>query len=675
MAWLNITIRGRKKRKVELAEDVTTIGRSAENIVNLDDAILSRFHCHIRRTESGYELVDLGSKNGTYVSGWMVSRKILRNGDRIELGKTILEFSDPVSRMGHDTGDYSSAVASMDKPTEIIEHSGIVPPRLPREEQLFKLLEVNKALNSELNLRRLLQTIMDTVLEVVKAERGFLIMFDNGGMEVKVSRNIDRESVPKPLVKFSSSIASQVRKSGKALVAVDAQKDKRFQETLSVHGLKLRSVLCVPLKVRNHMLGVVYADNRFERGAFTSDDVKLLEILSDQAAVAIENARLFEENLLKRKELEVSKREVEKLNRELQQRMKRQLAELEQARTIMEGRKPAFKHDYSEMITRSKAMYEIFARLDKITDADIAVLIQGESGTGKELIARAIHYNGPRKNKKFIAQNCSAIPSELVESEFFGYDRGAFTGANRDKPGLFEVADKGTIFLDEIADLPLQMQSKFLRVLEEGELRRVGGKKTTRVDVRIVSATNRNLAEAVQKGLFREDLFYRLNVITVELPPLRDRREDIPLLIDHFLSIIAKRVKKKKRKLDTEALQFFKDYDWPGNIRELENEIERAAMLSDDVITSAHLSEQLRYRTAPKMLPRDAITGVLTERDLEGKTLKDVMDVVAEKAERVAIVRALKKANWEKKEAARILDISRPTLYAKLKRYNIKPPK
>lgn len=675
MAHLTVTTVDGKKQEVELSKEVTTIGRSSENVIDLADVLLSRFHCHIRKTDSGYELVDLGSKNGTYAGGWMVTRKILRNGDRIEIGKTILEFNDPETRTGHETGDYRAAVESMDKPTEILERPRPGKTPAPREEQLIKLLEINKALNAEHNLRRLLQRIMDTVLDVVKAERGFLIMFDNGGMEVKVSRNLDRESVPKPLVKFSSSIASQVRESGKALVAVDAQEDKRFKETLSVHGLKLRSVLCVPLTVRSRMLGVVYVDNRFERGAFTDNDVKLLEILSDQAAVAIENARLFGENLQKQKELENSKKEVEKLNRVLQQRMERQLAELEQARTIIESRKPRFKYNYDETITRSKAMHEIFSRLDKIIDSDIAVLIQGESGTGKELIARAIHFNGPRKNKKFIAQNCSAIPSELVESEFFGYVRGAFTGANRDKSGLFEVADKGTIFLDEIADLPLPMQSKFLRVLEEGEIRHVGGKKTLKVDVRIVSATNSDLAEAVRQGAFREDLFYRLNVITIELPPLRERKEDIPLLIDHFLTGIAERTDKKKRRLDTEALEYLKDYAWPGNIRELENEIERAAMLSDDIITPLHLSENLRYRTSPKTTPSGAITGVLTEDDLEGKSLKDVMEFTAEKAERAAIVRALKKAKGEKKEAARILDISRPTLYAKLKRYNIKPPK
>ena len=674
MAELIVAADKKNPKKVVLGEQVTTIGRSAENILQISDALLSRFHCHVHRIESGYELVDLGSKNSTFVNGRVVTRKILRHGDRIEIGKTVIEFSDPDSRTGHETGDYGTALGTMDKPTEVLSRPKEALPKMTREEQLLKLLEVNKALNSEHNLDRLLRRIMDTVLEVVSAERGFIIMFENGEMDVRLSRNVDGESVPKPLLKFSRSIASQVRETGKAIVAVDAQSDKRFQAALSVHGLKLRSVMCVPLKVRARMLGVVYIDNRFEKSAFTDDDLKLLGVLSDQAAVAIENARLFEENLRKHKELEKSSREVEKLNKELQSRMERQLAELEQARTMLEGRKPKFKYNYNEIITRNKEMYRIFASLDKVIDSDISVLIQGESGTGKELIARAIHFNGKRKTKKFVAQNCSAIPSELVESEFFGYMRGAFTGAQRDKPGLFEVADKGTIFLDEIADLPLHLQSKFLRVLEEGEIRRVGGKKTIKVDVRIVSATNRNLAEAVRLAAFREDLYYRLNVMTIELPPLRERKEDISLLLDHFLSEIAERTGKKLR-IDTEALRLLTDYDWPGNIRELENEIERAAMLSDEVITPPNLSEHLLFRTSPKVTPPDAITGVLTEKDLEGKSLKDVIDVALEKAERAAIVRALKKANWEKKEAARILDISRPTLYAKLKRYNIETPK
>ncbi len=667
MAQLLVSTSGRKVRKIELGEEAVTVGRSAENEVMIDGPEASRFHCIIQKSESGYELVDLGSKNGTFVNGRMVTRKFLRDGDEVRIGKTVLRFEDAKSRTRHATGDYSTVFIRGESA------AGVEAGReVTREERLLKLLELNKALNSERNLRRLLHKIMDTVLEVVKAERGFLIMFEPEGsqdeMEVKVSRNLDRESVPKPLLKFSRSIASQVRESGNVIVAVDAQDDDRFKAALSVHGLKLRSVLCVPLKARSRMLGVVYVDNRFERGAFTADEVKLLEILSDQAAVAIENARLFEENLLKQKELERSKGEVEKLNLELTRRMESQHAELERARTLIEKRRPKFKYSYDPIITHNKAMYRVFGQLDKIIESDIAVLIQGESGTGKELIAQAIHRNGPRKDREFIAQNCSAIPYNLVESEFFGHTRGAFTGAHREKPGLFELADGGSMFLDEIADLPLAVQAKLLRVLEEGELRRVGGKDTIHVDVRIISATNRNLAEAVREGKFREDLFYRLNVITLELPPLRERKEDLTLLVDYFLDRMAQG--RPGKRISAAALDLLVRYDWPGNIRELENELQRAAVLSGETITPAHLSENL-FATIPK----SAIEGVPGEGGVDGKTLREVMDIAAEAAERAAIVNALKKCGWQKKEAARLLDISRPTLYAKLKRYGIKTPK
>ena len=237
-------------------------------------------------------------------------------------------------------------------------------------------------------------------------------------------------------------------------------------------------------------------------------------------------------------------------------------------------------------------MYEIFHILDQVTDSDVPVLIQGESGTGKELIARALHFNSKRKDHPFVSENCSAIPETLLESEFFGYEKGAFTGADQDKPGLFEIANGGTLFLDEISEMNLDMQAKLLRVLQEGEIRRVGGKKTIRVDVRLISACNRDLAEEVRKKRFRSDLFYRINVITIELPPLRERKEDIPLLVEHFLQRGAKKIGRKKR-ISPRALEYLMEYDWPGNVRELENEIERAMVLAEDVITPDVLSPSI----------------------------------------------------------------------------------
>jgi two-component system response regulator HupR/HoxA len=318
-----------------------------------------------------------------------------------------------------------------------------------------------------------------------------------------------------------------------------------------------------------------------------------------------------------------------------------------------------FKYDYNPIVTRSPKMYEIFRLLDKVTDSVVPVLVLGESGTGKELIARAIHQNGPRKDKAFVSENCAAIPVNLLESEFFGHVRGAFTGASRDKRGLFEVADGGTLFLDEIADMSLAMQTKFLRVLQDGEIRRVGGKDIIKVDVRIVSATNKNIYEMVRQNEFREDLLYRINVITITLPPLRERREDIPLLIDYFLDRVAQRTGEKQKVLDRDTFHLLYQYDWPGNIRELENEIERLSALSGDRIESHLLSPNIQAR------------GQTRPVSYEGKSLKDIVARTVEDVEKHVICSTLMEAAWKKTRAAEILGISRPTLDAKIEKYGL----
>jgi transcriptional regulator with PAS, ATPase and Fis domain len=287
------------------------------------------------------------------------------------------------------------------------------------------------------------------------------------------------------------------------------------------------------------------------------------------------------------------------------------------------------------------------------------VLITGESGTGKELVARAIHENGPRSSKAFVSENCAAIPVNLLESEFFGHVRGAFTGASRDKRGLFEVADGGTLFLDEIADMSLAMQTKFLRVLQDGEIRRVGGKDIIRVDVRIISATNKNIYEMVRKNEFREDLLYRINVITITLPPLRDRREDIPLLIDYFLERVAERSAAKKKLIDRETFHLLYQYDWPGNIRELENEIERLAALSGERIESHLLSPNIQAK------------GLDRPVQYTGKSLKDIVSRTVEDVEKHVIRSTLIDAGWKKTRAAEMLGISRPTLDSKIDKYGL----
>ncbi len=311
---------------------------------------------------------------------------------------------------------------------------------------------------------------------------------------------------------------------------------------------------------------------------------------------------------------------------------------------------------FANIIGKSSSMCELFTLIGKVKDAHVPVLITGESGTGKELVARAIHFNGPRKNRPFIAVNCSAFNENLLESELFGHIKGAFTGAARDKQGLFEAADKGTFFLDELGEMPLALQAKLLRVLQDGTFMAVGGTATKKVDVRIVGATNRNLPEMISKGLFREDLFYRLNVINLRLPPLRERKEDIPALVDHFLTQSAARSQSLQKQVTHEVVRRLMDYNWPGNIRELQNEVERMSIMcgADAQIVAQHLSEQI-LSTRP----------VCTQR-IEGK-LKDALDSL----ERELIAQALERHQGNKSHAAEELGISRTSLIKKAQVYGL----
>jgi two-component system nitrogen regulation response regulator GlnG len=311
------------------------------------------------------------------------------------------------------------------------------------------------------------------------------------------------------------------------------------------------------------------------------------------------------------------------------------------------------------MIGKSRSMRDVFHLLDKVTDSDVPVLIHGESGTGKELVARAIHFNGSRKNAAFISENCAAIPETLLESELFGYQKGSFTGAAADKKGLFEAANGGTLFLDEIGDMPREMQKKLLRVLQESEVRRVGGNRAIPIDVRILAASNQDLRKLCEEGRFREDLYYRLNVITVTLPPLRDRREDISLLVDAFLAEACAGGEAKV--VSEDAMKALERYHWPGNVRELRNEVQRAAALSDRVIVPLVLSENVRGR-------KDEAPAVA---DLGVKTLKEMVREVTETLERSVIQEALTRSRGRKAQAARLLGVSRPTLDAKIELYGL----
>ncbi|HEY3296178.1 MAG TPA: sigma 54-interacting transcriptional regulator [bacterium] len=418
------------------------------------------------------------------------------------------------------------------------------------QEQLHALYEISQVLNSIPDIDRLLERVMDIALQAVDAERGFLVLqeSDSGKLTVRTARNIAPESALS-IADISHSIVQEVIDSQRGVLTVDAQADPRFAGSESVIFKQIRAVMSVPFLLRGKILGAIYLDSKAKRSGFTDDSLGFLKSFSNLAAIAIENARLME-NL---------RDENYQLRTEVQR-----------------------TYHFREIIGSSQRMQNVFEILGKIIHSDISVLLEGESGTGKELVARALHYNGPRRDKPFIAQFCGNLSETLLESELFGHKRGSFTGAITDKKGLLEVANGGTFFLDEIADIPMSIQTKLLRVLQDGEFRRVGDTENRKANVRIVSATNKSLAREVEKGTFREDLFYRLNVITVSMPPLRERTGDIPLLVTHFLAKHANKNNDRVKKITNEAMRILETYHWPGNVRELENAVERAIVLAED---------------------------------------------------------------------------------------------
>ena len=686
------------------SEEAVGVGRGSENQVVLSDPKASRRHCQVVRIPGGYKLVDLGSQNGTKLNGEYAVQAKLRAGDRIEIGDVSLWFDkgppDVMAALaGSDAGAAETeaaraaleerlrtAVLDMEKAfgreglhaaeravDEVLAPKGASRLRSLEEkvEQLRRLQHVTAAISSTLDPARLMALIVDSAIDISGAERGFLLVADaDADAEIRfpAARNFDREFVKKPGDKISRSIAEQVMKSGEVVLSEDALHDERFAAAVSVSDLQLRSVACVPIRVKDRTVGALYLDNRFRDGVFTPNDLEILLAFAAQAGIAFENSSLYEENIEKQRALERTNEKVEKLNRLLEEKLEKQEASLSLARekppaAAPEPRAETFKHDFSPIVGRSPKLIEIFRLLDKVVDSDVPVVIQGESGTGKELVARAIHFNSPRRAKRFVSENCAAIPETLLESELFGYKRGAFTGAEREKTGLFEMAHQGTLFLDEIGDMSLEMQKKLLRALQEGEIRPVGGNQVVRVDVRVLSASNKNLKKLTEEGLFREDLYYRLSVITVQMPPLRERREDIPALVDFFLEKATRETGLSRKRFSEQALLHLAAYSWPGNVRELENEVRRAIALSTgDVLGPEALSEEIRPERG---------TGVRAAAEDDPSTLKEIVRKATEEIEREVISKVLARTGWKKTEAARILGISRPTLDAKIDAFGL----
>jgi transcriptional regulator with GAF, ATPase, and Fis domain len=678
---------------VPLGTTPLLIGRSNQANIRLKDPSLSTRHCQVEPVEGGWKVVDLDSRNGTFVNDVLVKQRLLEDGDVIRLGRVSLRV-----RLGLSTEDLLGEVSRLasrihrrlgkeglkqaaERFADASGRRGVSPLAASSGEleAARRLQGVLKARVEEHRPEAIFEIILDSLIDSTGAERGFCILEsrgtkppdggdtmpteDDAGVHIVAARNLDGEAVKDALAKVSRTVQRRALESGDPVIVSDASMDERFSGLESVAALKLRSVLAVPVMGRNGPLGTIYLDNRFERGVFQERLLPMIRLFADQAAIALRNAELHEQSERRLEDLKRAKTEVEELNRILADRMAQTSAELQEVKehVLRERAEAPLKYSYGKIVGQSRRMQDLFHLLDKVTDSDVPVLIQGESGTGKELVAKAIHFNGPRKARPFISENCAAIPETLLESELFGYVRGAFTGAGADKKGLFEAANGGTLFLDEIGDMPFDIQKKLLRVLQEKEVRPVGGKHTVRIDVRILAASNQDLRKLSGEGRFREDLFYRLNVITVDLPPLRERREDIPLLVKRFLDEIAEETGAPPKSISDDAIKALLSHPWPGNVRELRNEVMRAAALSDRVIVPLILSQPVRaHREEVQPVP-----------DLGTKPLKEMVREVTEDLEKRVIAQALERCRGRKSQAARLLGVSRPTLDAKIEAFGL----
>ncbi|RMG16408.1 MAG: diguanylate cyclase [Planctomycetota bacterium] len=447
---------------------------------------------------------------------------------------------------------------------------------------IMMLLDTIVVVNSLLERKQVLRTLLDMLIQLSGCERGVLYLgSDRGALRPwQVEVALDGAGRAIEATGVCEHVLARVRRSALPLsIPGDEEEDAELSAALRTLGLK--RAICLPLLVKGRLLGAMYFDSRHADAEFQEEsDLIFMRALVRQLGAALEKARLYEENLAQKKELE-------ELTAKLAQKVQAQASELADLNRNLSQLQLRFNYD--KIVGKSEAMQRVFKLLDRITDTDVPVLVLGETGTGKELVARALHLNGPRRDGPFVSVNCSAISESLMESELFGHVKGAFTGADRDKPGFFEQAHGGTIFLDEIQDMSRSMQRELLRVLQEGEVRRVGGKEIIHVDVRVISACNQDLRELVRRGDFRQDLFYRLNVVSIELPPLRDRKEDIPLIVQRLLED-ARTIDGRPVKLDKEALRKMLRYDWPGNVRQLQNFIEKTCLLIEgDTIRSEHV--------------------------------------------------------------------------------------
>src|SRR6201997_5174409 len=553
-----------------------SLGRDASNGLPINAPSVSRRHCLIQREGGGFKLRDLDSRNGTLVNGEAVTDHWLHHLDEIAVGDSVFRFLTDEDE--HATGTTRAVEFEDDKETHSVaeirpEDVLYLQPEkilseLPATSRLARnlnaLLKISRVVHSIRDLDELQAQILESLFAIVPAERGAILLDGTNGREFNSTFARHRDSGNERPVRVSRTIAHRVLEQGLALLGSDVPGSSQLGAVESLIEMQVRSLLCVPLIVFHRTVGCIYLDTINLADRFNEDHLQLVTAIAGISAVALENARRLQW---------------------LENENQRLLTEITPDRTLI-GESPRMKN--------------VFQFLARVAPSDATVLIGGESGTGKELAARSIHRKSPRANKPFVAINCAAIPEALLESELFGYEKGAFTGAVAQKKGRIEIADGGVLFLDEICELAPALQVKLLRVWQEREFERVGGTHPIKVNIRLIAATNRDLEAAARKKEFRQDLYYRLAVVKLTMPPLRERREDIPMLARHFIQKDAKRCKVKPKPLSREAMAALVNYEWPGNVRELENAIERALVMgSSDVILLEDLPESLLEQNSP----------------------------------------------------------------------------
>ena len=655
---------GPGQQVVPLGPGALVVGRAAGCALRVLDAGLSARHLVLEPVRGGaWKVVDLDSEGGTFVNDALVQQRLLQDGDRLRAGAwqaVVALAPEPDELHARLDAWADEAFARQGAPAleqgvgRLLERlagaGGAVAVAQALPADCFRTLAgLCEACSRASSAPAMGAAVLESLVGLCGAEGALLVL--DAGDEAVAQPEGDARLGPGVLACVglaageAAGLAARARAGAVAATLQEGRPWLAGQEA-AWPGAP-RSLLAVPLRRAGASVGTLVLVHRAAAGAFAGRQVGLARFGASLVVLGLAH--------------------VAWVHAQAQQQAAR--AEARRQRTEASRGSPprpapavtALRHAYPGIVGRSAPMLGLLRLLDKVCASEVPVLVQGESGTGKELVARALHAHGPRASRPFVGENCAAIPATLLESELFGYVRGAFTGATGDRKGLFERAHGGTLFLDEIGDMPLEMQKKLLRVLQEGEVRPVGGKAPVRVDVRIVAASHQDLRKACAEGRFREDLYYRLAVLTLEVPALRERREDIPALVEHLLAQAARDEGREPRRVTPAALQALAAHDWPGNVRELRNEVLRAAALCDGPIDVAALSPHLAH-------PGPAQGAA----PLGAQPLRELVREQAEQVERRAILQALERCRGRKAQAARLLGVSRPTLDAKIQAYGIR---